>query len=313
MGFKNLFQKPILVIQACNGPDYLADMVAHYIYENLSSNCKVVVNNHPDYLFTDFPQNIPLYGKGFTIYRKLDPLFKKRVRSNKKSMIVEGIKNRSYSKIIWTSIRRCSYYLSSALENGYTNEELIAVDGEDDSFIPVFSSGEPITDCMTYYKRELNSDGASRHALPISFKFPASHALILNRDPIKKNRVLATCDPRFKSTYVYTCEDAYYGGYQKSLFAVTTKKAGWDCLRHYEILASSACQYFQVFILSASTMVEWDRVLQERVDKLWKELNLIDQSIDNLMPTWTELMEEFYSIFNARMLTNSYSNTFGFN
>ena len=288
-------------------------MVAHYVYENLSSNCRVYVNNHPDYLFTDFPEDIPLYGKGFTIYRKLDPVLKKRVGLHEKSAIIEGIKNRSYSKIIWTSIRRCSYYLSSALETGYTNEELIAVDGEDDSFIPMFSSGESITDCMTYYKRELNSEGAFRNAVPISFKFPASHILISNMHEIKKNRVLATCDPRFKSTYVYTSEDAYYGGYQKSLFAVTTKKAGWDCLRHYEILASQCLPIFPGFnTLPASTMVEWDREMQERVNKLWKDLNLIDESIDNLMPTWTELMKDFYTIFKAQMLTNSYGNTFGF-
>ena len=313
MIFCNFLKKPILVVQACRGPDYLADMVTHYIYENLSTSCKIVVNNHPDYLFTDFPESTPLYGMGFTVYRKLNPLFKERVELHSKSLIIDSIKNRSYSKIIWTSIRRCSDFLSIALDNGYTNEELIAVDGEDDSLIPSLSSNLFITKYMTYYKRELNSEGASKNALPISFKFPASHSLIINKALIKKNRILAICDPRFKNTYIYKSETAYFAGYEKSLFAVTTKKAGWDCLRHYEILASQCLPIFLgSTVIPMSTMVEWDRELQEKVNNLWQDFSLIDASIENLLPQWNELMESFYAIFKAQMLTNSYDKIFDF-
>ena len=37
---------------------------------------------------------------------------------------------------------------------------------------------------------------------------------------------------------------AYYIDYNKSYYGVTMKKAGWDCMRHYEILANHCVPYF---------------------------------------------------------------------
>lgn len=33
-------------------------------------------------------------------------------------------------------------------------------------------------------------------------------------------------------------EHRYYDDYSRSYFAVTRRKGGWDCMRHYEILAA---------------------------------------------------------------------------
>jgi len=46
------------------------------------------------------------------------------------------------------------------------------------------------------------------------------------------------------STYVYENEADYYDMYKKSLFGLTYKKAGWDCLRHYEILMNGCIPIF---------------------------------------------------------------------
>jgi hypothetical protein len=46
-------------------------------------------------------------------------------------------------------------------------------------------------------------------------------------------------------TYIFNNERDYYQEYQKSYFAITTKKAGWDCLRHYEIMANGCITFFQ--------------------------------------------------------------------
>jgi hypothetical protein len=46
-------------------------------------------------------------------------------------------------------------------------------------------------------------------------------------------------------TYIYDTEEDFYRSYQGSYYARTWKKAGWDCLRHYEILASGAIPYFR--------------------------------------------------------------------
>jgi hypothetical protein len=43
----------------------------------------------------------------------------------------------------------------------------------------------------------------------------------------------------------YEKESDYYKDYGQSYFAKTRKKAGWDCLRHYEIMAAGALPYFE--------------------------------------------------------------------
>lgn len=76
---------------------------------------------------------------------------------------------------------------------------------------------------------------------PITFSIPEHK--IIKHIPEKK-KCLATVIPGVLSTYIFTNEQDYYQDYQDSLFAVTTQKGGWDCLRHYEILANGCIPYF---------------------------------------------------------------------
>ncbi len=46
-------------------------------------------------------------------------------------------------------------------------------------------------------------------------------------------------------TYAFTSEDDYYRDLQASSFGITTKRAGWDCMRHYEIAANGAVPCFR--------------------------------------------------------------------
>lgn len=48
-----------------------------------------------------------------------------------------------------------------------------------------------------------------------------------------------------KSTYVFATEQDYYLDLQSSRFGITTKRAGWDCMRHYEIAANGAVICFK--------------------------------------------------------------------
>ena len=45
--------------------------------------------------------------------------------------------------------------------------------------------------------------------------------------------------------YASNTEEGYYNDLQRSRFAVTTKRAGWDCLRHYEIAANACVPCFR--------------------------------------------------------------------
>jgi len=59
-----------------------------------------------------------------------------------------------------------------------------------------------------------------------------------------KTRPFSALIPGVPATYVYATETAYYDQYAASYYAFTWKKAGWDCMRHYEILAAGALPYF---------------------------------------------------------------------
>jgi hypothetical protein len=77
---------------------------------------------------------------------------------------------------------------------------------------------------------------------PINFSIPENK--ITNHDVVVKEKILSNLIPGRLDTYIYNTEEEYYNEYKKSLFAITTKKAGWDCLRHYEIIANGCIPYF---------------------------------------------------------------------
>jgi hypothetical protein len=77
---------------------------------------------------------------------------------------------------------------------------------------------------------------------PISFSIPSQH--VLDEVPIKTKH-LATVIPGNPSTYVFSTQQSYYGDYQASVFGKTWKKGGWDCMRHYEILANGCIPWFE--------------------------------------------------------------------
>lgn len=77
---------------------------------------------------------------------------------------------------------------------------------------------------------------------PISYSIPDKK--IVPFIPTKTKQ-FATIIPGDTSTYIFKDEASYYKDYQISMFGKTKKKGGWDCLRHYEILASGCIPYFE--------------------------------------------------------------------
>lgn len=77
---------------------------------------------------------------------------------------------------------------------------------------------------------------------PLSFSIP--ECKIVTQPPVKTKQ-LATVIPGNLRTYIFQKESDYYRDYQESVFAHTCKKAGWDCLRHYEILANGCMPIFR--------------------------------------------------------------------
>ena len=76
---------------------------------------------------------------------------------------------------------------------------------------------------------------------PITFSIP--NEKIINYIPVK-TKILSSLIPGKLSTYIYNNEEDYYNEYRQSYFAMTTKKGGWDCMRHYEIIANGCVPFF---------------------------------------------------------------------
>lgn len=83
--------------------------------------------------------------------------------------------------------------------------------------------------------------GNAEKPYPITFCIPEEK--IISSIP-EKTRDFAFLIPGDLSTYIYTTESDYYKAYQESYYAITKKKGGFDCLRHYEILANGCIPYF---------------------------------------------------------------------
>ncbi len=95
--------------------------------------------------------------------------------------------------------------------------------------------------------RELNKDRKLRNEYhnknlhPITFSFPSCK---ISEKIEEKTKLISNLIPGESSTYIYNNENDYYNEYKVSFFAKTIKKGGWDCLRHYEIIANCCIPYF---------------------------------------------------------------------
>jgi len=100
---------------------------------------------------------------------------------------------------------------------------------------------------LTVLKRQRTDDEpiprmpTTHHAYPISFSIPACK--VLAKAP-SKSKLFGHVVPGETRTYIFSDEAAYYSDYQASVFGITCKKRGWDCMRHYEILANGTIPYF---------------------------------------------------------------------
>lgn len=146
--------------------------------------------------------------------------------------IEQKIKDRYYDYIIYGAIKRCKDYYD-LVSKVYPNDKVILVDGNDESELDLSYTKH------LYFKREL----ADTHSnlLPITFAFPTDKLAQPNKN---KTQDYGTVIPGQLETYIFKTEQSYYEDYQKSYYGVTMKKAGWDCMRHYEILGNYCMPYF---------------------------------------------------------------------
>lgn len=121
----------------------------------------------------------------------------------------------------------------------------------------------------------------------------------------EKTKWFATVVPGDLSTYIFNEESEYYKDYQCSVFAHTKKKAGWDCMRHYEILANGCIPIFEnIDALPEGTMQMFPRnelkQFYKRIDSL---VNAGDQNCGEIRNFIRYLIE--YTRYNLTTVSVS--------
>ena len=210
--------------------DYLSDLTLHGLRELYGNS----VIDYPGcwHLYKDesikrkLDTNI-IFGRGFTYANILDD-FDKIDRNN----IENKIKSNYFDIIVYGSIRRSDLFLELAINS---NSKIIFIDGSDDTYID-----KKYLQYGLYFKREYIE--AINRVKPISFSVPKSK--ILKSIDNHPTYLIAPLIPGKSKTYIYNNEEEYYKMYQKSIFGITYKKTGWDCMRHYEIMMNGCIPLF---------------------------------------------------------------------
>jgi hypothetical protein len=264
----------VLFISKGNLPDYQSDAIIHGGRSVLGSDFVDV--NFPWYMYKKekeqfwnqrVPDNGRSYGRGMTLHGTLDECEVDRTD------VLAKIRNKYFDFVIYGSATRCVDYISDVLEN-YSKDRIIFVDGEDDQLIRQEFYGMGLL-----FKRELVDENIPR-VFPIGFGAPKEK--IVESIP-KKSQDWGTVVPGRIETYIFDDEKSYYEDYRKSYFALTHKKGGWDCMRHYEILLNGCIPYFpDIENCPKMTMIKFPRELCIKAIKMLEKQEIVEEKYYDL-------------------------------
>lgn len=221
----------ILYIGTPTNSDFMSDTLFHGLRSLFGDG--VVDAVRIDYMYDDYPQELLKHhhGRGFTLTKKLKNEFIDRSDLDKK------IKTRYFDYVVYgASFREYALNYLSLVTQYYPPNKIVYVNGADSD------RGERQPQLINlpgihFLRERFVEDGT----FPISFAVPKE--VIVNEVPTKEYYLMPIV-PGVVSTLVYDTEQSYYEMYQKSLFGLTWKKSGWDCLRHYEILSQGCLPLF---------------------------------------------------------------------
>lgn len=229
--------------------DYLQDTILHGLRSLLNDNCvdipkkKIMYND-----WSEKPRHT-LHGRGFTLYSTPIDDIKNRDLENF-DFILYGISNHpndsSFDSKQLNSLVDANniWYLDGHDLYGGMPPTLNVINHQNEIVI-----GVQRTPC---FKRELIQKDMSG-VYPIGFGIP--ECKLQKIDLTKKTQLIqktAPFDSIFEagksvngSHYIFNDEDLYYKDMQSSWFGLTCKKGGWDCMRHYEIMACGSLLLFK--------------------------------------------------------------------
>lgn len=252
--------------------DYLADSVFHGLRSLLGQ--QVVDYPKAEVMYRTCPGTTArqVRGRGFTLYSGLlDDIEIDRYG------VFDKVRGGQFDLVIFSSIWR-QFGLFLQLLPWLRPGQAIVLDGEDSPHVypaaghwwrRAYYWGLPRAHSrFLYFKREWTEQSRfslaarllpaklagrlpfARNLRPISFSIPAEKVVASPPDKTKDfpahivdAEVAAAVGGR--TSYAFADEAAYYADLQASRFGVTTKRSGWDCLRHYEIAMNGAVPCFR--------------------------------------------------------------------
>lgn len=257
-----------------NQPDYLAESLFHGLRSLLGKDCVDVPRYDSMYAPLTVGMRAKLRGFGFTLYGLLEDIpelseprfFWQNSLNDYDLIIIANIEAQ------WETIWR--------LKLKAEPKKVVILDGADSpAFFPFVSLAwrlknipwsyfTPISQ-FKYFKRELIGAGASygldglipyslRHriplpenAIPLSFSIPQEKISKKSHKRIKDFPIHIVDSDVLKhlshasASYAFSSEEEYYQDLRESRFGITTKRAGWDCYRHYELAANGCVLCFR--------------------------------------------------------------------
>jgi hypothetical protein len=272
----------ILFVNRFEKPDYLNDMIYHGLIN--SPGVFVYESSWPGYMLKGHPNPNALYGRGFTLYARMThhPMV------SSPSRIEEKIHDKFYDYIIYGSIARCADFLP-VVQRIYPKNKIVFLDGEDWPAI----TRHTLLNCGFYFKRELVM--SMREVKPISFSIPSEH--VVQAVP-EKTKMVAGINPSFDKSYTFDSEQDYYAEYRRSFYGKTKKKAGFDCLRHYEILANGCMPIFEgIAHLPDTVMTRFPKQTVKNVTKL------VEANPEVELANYKEVMSELLDYTRENLTT----------
>lgn len=253
--------------------DYLSDSLLHG-FRNLFGDSAIDFPKKES-MYVGYPLLESLYGKGFTLYGTLAEFPIDRTE------ITNKLAKKYFDLVIFSCIHsQFGYYLQFV--DYLDPKKTVIIDGADSENVFLYSGAylrrpyfwffPRLHRKHLYFKRELTPfsiRSCSYNLLPsplkrpilfpISFSFPEEKIFHKISPKIRMfsshivDTEVSEKIPESSSKYLFSSEMDYYRDLQTSRFGITTKRAGWDCMRHYEIAANGAVPCFRKLVDKPST------------------------------------------------------------
>lgn len=256
---------------ASDTEDYLGDSVFHGLALVLGDRAVDFPKIEP--LYASFPRALRprLYGRGFSLYCRLPE------RDVLRTRIADRLAQGEFDLVVFGSVHRQTQELTRFRGLLSPSVRVALLDGEDTpALFPTarLIQADPRILAVgfgrgwLYFKREWNVrplrcqerlgrllpvSPPERAIRPIAFSIPED--VLVDESSLERPRErdfpVHIVDPEVaarvggQTSYAFDDESVYHEHLSRCRFGITTKRAGWDCLRHYEIAARGAIPCFR--------------------------------------------------------------------